>query len=183
MSIRDFCRHTPRLGQRVYVAESADVIGQVVLEDDVSIWPQAVVRGDVNTIRIGAGTNVQDGSVLHVTHDSHYTPGGFALSIGRGVTVGHKVTLHACTVGDYVLVGIGAIVLDGAVIEDYVMLGAGALVPPGRHLEGGYLYLGAPVRQARALKEAERDWLDYSWRHYVALKNRYLGIDVTPPAS
>lgn len=165
------------LGARVYVADSAEVIGHVQLADDVSVWPSAVVRGDVNAITIGAGTNIQDGSVLHVTHDGPYTPGGYPLVIGRGVTVGHKAVLHGCTIGNFTLIGIGAMVLDGAVIEDFAMVGAGSLVPSSKRLESGYLYLGAPVRQARPLKAQEREWLEYSWRHYVKMKNAYLGLE------
>ena len=134
----------------------------------------AVVRGDVEAIEIGAGTNVQDGSVLHVTHAGDYSPDGFALTIGRGVTIGHRAVVHACTVGDHCLIGIGAVLMDGAVIEDRVLIGAGSLVPPGKRLESRHLYVGSPAKKVRPLNEQELAFLIYSARHYVHLKDRYL---------
>ncbi len=174
MAIRKFKGKYPLLGNKVLVDDSALVIGDVTLGDDVSIWPMAVVRGDVESISIGAQTNVQDGSVLHVSHAGDYSPQGYPLTIGKGVTIGHKAVVHACTVGDYCLVGIGAIIMDGAVLEDYVMLGAGALVPPGKTLESGYLYVGVPAKQARPLSEKEKGFLEYSARHYVQLKDEHI---------
>lgn len=173
MSIRDFEKHSPKIAASAFIDEMAVVIGDVEIGEDVSVWPTTVIRGDVNRIRIGAKSNIQDGSVLHVTHDSEHAPGGFPLLIGEGVTVGHKVILHACTIGDYCLVGMGSTVLDGARLEDKVMLGANSLVPPGKLLESGYLYLGSPASKARKLKDSELAWLEYSAAHYVALKNRY----------
>ena len=173
MTIRDFEKHHPQIAASAFIDETAVVIGDVEIGDDVSVWPTSVVRGDVNSIRIGAKTNIQDGSVLHVTHDSEHAPGGYPLFIGEGVTVGHRVILHACTIGDYCLVGMGATVLDGAVLEDKVMLGANSLVSPGKVLEGGYLYLGSPARKVRRLRDSELAWLEYSAAHYVVLKNRY----------
>ena len=174
MPIRTYNHYQPCLGQAVYIDEQALVIGDVRLGDDVSIWPMAVVRGDVERITIGATTNVQDGSVLHVSHAGPFSPEGQPLTIGRGVTIGHRAVIHACTVGDYCLIGIGAIILDGAVLEDYVMLGAGALVPPGKKLERGFLYVGSPAKPVRALTEKEISFLEYSAQHYVSLKNSYL---------
>ncbi len=173
MAIREFEKHTPKIAASAFVDEMAVVIGDVEIGEDVSVWPTSVVRGDVHAIRIGAKTNIQDGSVLHVTHESVYAPGGFPLVIGEGVTIGHKVILHACTIGDYCLVGMGSTVLDGAVLEDKVMLGANSLVSPGKVLESGYLYLGSPATKARKLKDSELAWLEYSAAHYVVLKNRY----------
>lgn len=173
MAIRDFEKHTPTIAASAYVDEQAVVIGDVELGEDVSVWPMTVIRGDVNRIRIGARSNIQDGSVLHVTHDSEHAPGGYPLEIGEGVTVGHKVILHACTIGNYCLVGMGSTVLDGAVLEDKVMLGANSLVSPGKRLVSGYLYLGSPAQQVRKLKDSEMAWLEYSAAHYVVLKNRY----------
>lgn len=149
------------------------MVGRVEIGADSSVWPMSVIRGDVNTISIGARTNIQDGSVLHVSHDSEYCPGGARLVVGSDVTVGHKVLLHACTVQDTCLIGMGSVVLDGAVIEAGTMIGAGSLVPPGKVLESGYLYLGSPVRRVRDLNEEERSYLGYSAAHYVRLKNRY----------
>ncbi|MCX7098320.1 MAG: gamma carbonic anhydrase family protein [Methylococcales bacterium] len=177
MSIRKFKGKLPNVGNSVYIDESAVVIGDVTLGDDVSIWPTSVVRGDVESITIGAGTNVQDGAVLHVSHASPFAPESQPLTIGKGVTIGHNAVIHACTVGDYCLLGIGAIILDGVVIEDYVMLGAGALVPPGKRLVSGHLYVGSPARQARPLKDTEMAFLEYSAQHYIGLKNAYLSED------
>ncbi len=174
MAIRSFKDKQPQIGNQVFIDDSAVVIGDVTIGDDVSIWPTTVVRGDVEKISIGAGTNVQDGAVLHVSHAGDFSPKGHPLTIGKGVTIGHRAVVHACTVGDYCLIGIGAIVMDDAVIEDYVMLGAGALVPPGKKLESGFLYVGAPAKQARALSEHEKAFLEYSYQHYIQLKNQYL---------
>lgn len=174
MAVRRFKDKHPHIGKSVFIDESAVVIGDVILGDDVSIWPTTVIRGDVESIQIGAGTNVQDGSILHVTHEGKYTTVGYPLTIGKGVTIGHKAVVHACTVGDYCLIGMGAIILDGAVIEDYVILGAGSLVPSGKKLESGYLYVGSPARQIRPLKDSEREFLQYSYQHYIELKNEHL---------
>jgi carbonic anhydrase/acetyltransferase-like protein (isoleucine patch superfamily) len=161
------------LGARVYVDESAAVIGRVVLKDDASVWPLAVVRGDVNFIEIGARTNIQDGCVLHVVHDGPFRPGGLPLVIGDDVTVGHKAMLHGARIGHRCLVGMGAVVLDGAVIEDEVIVAAGSVVPPGRHLASHGLYLGSPAKRVRELTDAEISSLLYSARHYVKIKDSY----------
>lgn len=174
MSIQPYRDFTPLLGQRVYVHSSAAVIGRVSIGDDASIWPTAVVRGDVQAITIGARTSVQDGAVLHVTHDGPYCPGGRELVIGDDVTIGHRAMLHACTVGNACLIGMGAILLDGVVVEDRVMVGAGTLVPPGKRLESGYLYVGSPAKRARALNAQELEFLGYSAAHYVKVKDNYL---------
>lgn len=175
MGIRSFNNKKPQLGERVFVDDSAVLVGDIALADDVSIWPHVSARGDVNFIRIGARSNIQDNTVLHVTHDGPYTPdGGIPLLIGADVTVGHQCILHACTIGDRVLVGMGAIIMDGVVVEDDVLIGAGTLVPPGKTLESGYLYRGNPMQQARKLKETEIEALKYSAEHYVRLKDSYL---------
>jgi carbonic anhydrase/acetyltransferase-like protein (isoleucine patch superfamily) len=174
MPIRKFNGKQPIIGYSVYIDDSAVVIGDVTLGNNVSIWPTTVVRGDVESIKIGDGTNVQDGSVLHVSHAGRFSTQGHPLTIGKGVTIGHKAVVHACTIGDYCLIGMSAIIMDDAVLEDYVMLAAGALVPPGKRLESGYLYVGSPARQARPLKESEKEFLEYSAKHYVHLKNEHL---------
>ncbi|HDG1678363.1 gamma carbonic anhydrase family protein [Kluyvera ascorbata] len=167
----------PVIGDRVMIDDSSVIVGDVRLADDVSIWPLVAARGDVNYIQIGARTNIQDGSVLHVTHKSAKTPEGNPLIVGEDVTVGHKVMLHGCTIGNRVLVGMGSILLDGVVVEDDVMIGAGSLVPQHKRLESGYLYLGSPVKQIRPLKEAELEGLRYSANNYVKWKNDYLDQD------
>ncbi len=174
LNLRPFKGVRPALGQRVYIDPAAAVIGKVRLDDDVSIWPTAVVRGDVNSIAIGARTSVQDGCVLHVTHDGPFSPGGIPLIVGTDVTVGHRAVLHACTLGNFVLVGMGSILLDGVVVEDDCLIGAGSLVPPGKRLTSGGLYVGTPARRARDLTDSEREWLRYSAAHYVRLKDEYL---------
>ena len=153
--------------------ETALVIGDVTLEEDASLWPKVVARGDVNSIYIGARTNIQDGTILHVSHDSEFAPGGFALLIGADVTVGHQAILHGCTVEDRCLIGMAATVMDGAVIHSGAIVGAGSLVPPGRELEGGFLWVGSPARKVRPLRPEEEGFLDYSAKHYVELKNRH----------
>jgi carbonic anhydrase/acetyltransferase-like protein (isoleucine patch superfamily) len=173
-NIRPWRGILPSIGARVYVDPAAAVIGQVSLGDDASVWPMAVIRGDVNVISVGARTSVQDGSVLHVTHDGPYNPGGYALRIGDEVTIGHRAVLHGCTVGDRCLVGMGAIVMDGVVVEDEVIIAGGALVTPGTRCESRSLYLGGPARRARALTEAEVAMLAYSAAWYVKVKDQYL---------
>lgn len=174
MTIQTYRNIAPTLGARVYIDQAAVVIGKVSIGDDSSVWPTAVVRGDVNFIEIGARTSIQDGSVLHVTHDGPYAPGGRALYIGSDVTVGHRVTLHACTIGDACLIGMGSILLDNVVTEDFVMIGAGSVVTPGKLLQTGGLYVGSPARRVRDLTQKELEFLAYSAAHYVKVKDEYL---------
>ncbi|MGY3568370.1 gamma carbonic anhydrase family protein [Vibrio paucivorans] len=178
-SIRSYKGIAPQLGERVYIDESAVLVGDIKIGDDSSVWPLVAARGDVNHIHIGERSNIQDGSVLHVTHKNKENPAGYPLLIGDDVTIGHKVMLHGCIIKDRVLVGMGAIVLDGAVIEEEVMIGAGSLVPPNKVLESGYLYVGSPVKQARPLSEKERAFLQKSSDNYVQNKNDYIN-DVKP---
>ncbi len=173
-AIQPWQGHVPQLGQRVYVHPQSAVIGQVTLGDDSSVWPFAAIRGDVNTIAIGKRCNIQDGAVLHVTHDGPFTPGGFPLLLGDDITVGHGAVLHACTIEDACLIGMNATVLDGAVVGRESMIAAGSLVPPGKVVEPGSLWMGNPARFVRRLSEREIEQLHYSTRHYVALKDGYL---------
>lgn len=174
MSIRPYRNQLPRLGARVYVDPAAVLIGDVELGDDVSLWPCTVVRGDVNFIRIGARTNVQDGAVLHVTHDGPYSPGGFPLTIGADVTIGHSAILHACTIEDACLIGMHATVLDGAIVRKHGFVAAGAVIAPGKIVGAGELWLGNPARCVRKLDAAQIEALYYSAKHYVKLKDEYL---------
>ena len=172
--MRHFDSNQPELGARVWIDPDATVIGRVSLGDDVSIWPGAVLRGDVNHIAIGARTNVQDGTICHVTHDGPYSPGGLPLILGEDITVGHAAILHACTIGDRCLVGMGALIMDGAVVESDVMLAAGSLVSPGKYLKSGWLHRGRPAEPVRKLSARELEMLGYSAAHYVRLKDQYL---------
>lgn len=173
-NVRAYKGVRPQLGERVMIDTTSVVIGDVSLADDVGIWPLVVIRGDVNRVTIGKRSNIQDGSVLHLTHKSAANPEGNPLVIGEDVTVGHKAMLHGCTIGNRVLVGMGAILLDGVVVEDDVMIGAGSLVSPGKRLESGFLYLGSPAKKVRALTPEEIGGLIYSANNYVTWKNDYL---------
>ena len=173
-NLRSFRGKTPRTGARVLIDPSAVVVGDVSLAEDVSVWPHASIRGDMHWIRVGARTSVQDGCVLHITHAGPYNPAGWPLQIGCDVTVGHHATLHGCSVGDRVLVGMGATVMDGAVVESDVVIGAGALVTPGKRLRSGHLYAGAPAREIRSLSEQEMAYFCYSAANYVKLKDEHI---------
>lgn len=174
MSIRKFEDYSPVIEEGVYIDPSALVIGQVKIGRDSSVWPMAIVRGDVHAITIGARTSVQDGCVLHVTHAGPYNPEGHDLVIGDDVTIGHKAMLHGCRIGNECLIGMGSVVMDGAVVEDRVVLGAGSIVPPGRTLTSGHLWVGSPARKIRPLTQEELAFFKYSAQNYVELKNRYL---------
>ena len=163
----------PTLGAGVYIDPTAVVVGDVVLGDEVSVWPLAVIRGDVNHVRIGARSNVQDGSVLHVSRPYPGNDSGWPLILGEDVVVGHKVALHGCTIGNRVLVGIGAIVLDGVEVADDVIIGAGSVVAPGKRLESGGLYVGNPARRSRDLTAGEIARIPLMAGHYVLLKQEY----------
>lgn len=172
--IYPFENKSPTLGEQVYIAPSATVIGDVSLAKDVSVWPTAVIRGDVNRIMIGQGTNIQDAAILHITHDGPFTPGGRALILGDWITVGHRAVLHACTIDNYCLIGMGALLLDDVHVEEKVMIGAGSLIPPGKRLKSSHLYMGSPAKLIRELTEKELAHLEYSAKHYIRLKNKYL---------
>lgn len=173
MSIRSFETWQPRIATNAYVDVTALIIGNVEIGSDSSIWPMCVVRGDVQQIRIGARTNVQDGTVIHVTHDSRFCPGGQPTHIGDDVTIGHKALLHACTIENTTLIGMNTVVMDGVVVQSQVIVGAHSVVPPGKVLESGYLYVGSPAKQVRPLQEKEFEFIAYSAQNYVRLKDRY----------
>ncbi len=175
MPIRPFENISPQIADSAFIDDTAVVIGDVSIGEDSSLWPCVVARGDVHSISVGARSNVQDNTVLHVTHRGKYCPEGRALTIGDDVTIGHSAVVHACTVGNEVLIGMNATLLDGAVIEDRVVVGAGAVVSPGKRLQSGYLYVGSPARQARPLKPAELEFFKYSAARYVELALRHRG--------
>ena len=174
MNIRPFENILPNIDPSVYIDDTALVIGEVTIKENSSVWPMSVIRGDVNSIKIGKRTNIQDGSVLHVTHASeeYTTDSGYPLIIGDDVTVGHKALLHACRIENRVLVGMGAIIMDGVVVEKETIIGAGSLVTPGKRLQSGYLWVGSPAKKVRPLTAKEKAYLVYSAEHYVRLKNR-----------
>ena len=171
--IRDFEEHSPVLADNVWIDPDASVIGDVQLGKSCSVWPGVIIRADINSIRIGADTNIQDACVLHVTHPSPFFPKGHALTVGKRVTIGHKVILHGCEIADDCLIGMGCIVMDGAIIESETIVGAGSVVPGGKRLESGYLYVGSPARRVRALSEDEKAFFAYSASHYVKLADRH----------
>ncbi len=172
-NIRTFEGMTPAIAEDAWVDEAAVVIGDVEIGSGSSIWPGVVVRGDIHRIRIGERTSIQDGTVVHVTHDSQFVPGGFPTIVGNDITVGHNVTLHGCEIKDRCLIGMGSIVLDGAVVESQVMIGAGSLVPGGKVLESGYLYVGSPVKQIRKLTEKELAFFEYAAQNYQKLGQQH----------
>ncbi|ETX12310.1 anhydrase [Marinomonas ushuaiensis DSM 15871] len=174
MVMKSFRGNTPQIGDRVWIDDSAVVIGDVIIGEDSSVWPLVAIRGDMHRIRIGARTSIQDNSCLHITHASAYKPDGHPLTIGDDVTVGHMAMLHGCTIGSKILIGMGTTILDGAVVEDEVIIGAGSLVPQGKRLESGFLYMGSPVKQARPLSEKEIEYFQYAGLNYVKLKDEYL---------
>lgn len=174
MNIETFAQYTPELATGVWVHPRGLVIGQVSLGAQSSVWPGAVVRGDMHTIAVGERTSIQDNTVVHVTHPSAFNPEGFAVSIGDDVTIGHQVTVHGATIQNRVLVGMQTIIMDGATVESEVIIGAGSLVPQGKVLKSGYLYLGRPAVAVRPLTAKEIEYLPYVAANYVALKDKYL---------
>lgn len=172
MTIRRYKSFMPEISESAWVDASAVVIGQCQLAEEVSVWPNATLRGDVNAIRIGARSNIQDGCVCHTTHTSSYGKGSECI-VGADVTVGHNVVLHGCIIEDECLIGMGSVVLDNAVVQSQVLVGANSLVPAGKVLESGFLYVGSPVKQLRALTDEEKAFLKYSAAHYVDLKNDF----------
>ena len=175
MAIRFYQNKKPIISEHVFIDETAVIIGDVTIGEHCSIWPCVAIRGDVNSIKIGARTNIQEGSVLHVSQPNPaFDSEGSPLIIGNDVTVGHKAILHGCIIHDRVLIGMGSTVLDDAEIADDVIIGAGSLVAQGKKLESGYLYIGSPAKQVRPLTEKEKRFLQYSATHYAELKDDYM---------
>ena len=173
MTIRNFGNKHPNINPTTFIDDTALILGNVQIGEHCSIWPMTVVRGDVNSIQIGNYTNIQDNSVLHVTHDGPYNPGGYKLIVGNNVTVGHRVILHGCHIGDSCLIGMGATIMDGVVIEPHNLIGAGSLITPNKHLESGYLWMGSPAKKIRKLTDEEIESIEYSAINYSKLKEQH----------
>lgn len=173
MAIRNFCGAEPKIDPSAFIDPTAILIGDVDIGEEVFVLPYVVIRGDVNTIKVGAHTNIQDGSILHVNSDSMLAPGGSPLEIGANITIGHRVLLHGCRIDDHCLIGMGSTVMDHAVIEHDVILGACSLVTPGKHLVSGFLYAGSPARQVRPLTDKDIRHIDWSYKHYRKLKDQH----------
>ena len=168
MAIYSYDNINPKIGKKCFIAKSADVIGKVTLGDEVSIWFNCVVRGDVNDIEIGKCTNVQDLSVLHVTEKK------FPLKIGKCVTIGHSVTLHGCEIGDNTLVGMGAIILDGVKVGQNSVVAAGSLLPEGKEFPDKVLIKGSPAKVSRDLTEEEINMYGNHYKTYIKTSSEYL---------
>lgn len=165
--IYEFLNRSPKFDESVFIAPSADIIGDVSIGRESSVWFNVTIRGDVNRISIGDRTNVQDNVCIHVMNQTGPT------EIGNNVTIGHSAVVHGCTVRDRVLIGMNAVILDEAVIETDVMIAAGTLVPPGKTLESGYLYMGSPARKARKLTDAEIKFIEKSAQNYIKYARAY----------
>lgn len=173
-NIMSFEGKSPKMGERVWVHPSSTIIGDVKLGEDVSIWPGVIIRADVNSVEIGDRTNIQDGSIIHVTNVEAKPPHGYPTIIGNDVTIGHGAMLHGCTVEEGVLIGMRAILLDGSRVEKHAILGAGALLAPGKIVKTGEVWVGAPARRIKVLTDKEIEDLYFSAKQYVSLKDRYL---------
>jgi carbonic anhydrase/acetyltransferase-like protein (isoleucine patch superfamily) len=176
-NLRKYRNNSPQIDRAVYIDSTATIIGDVEIGADSSVWPQSVIRGDVNRIRVGARSNIQDGCIIHVSRPTSSLPDGHPTLIANDVTIGHGTILHGCSIACCVLVGNGAVVMDGVCIESHVIVGANSLVPPGKTLSSGYLYIGSPCQQARKLTDAEIQSLQTSANNYVALKDEYLDAE------
>ena len=174
MAIRKFKNSKPLIHETAYIDEKSTIIGDVTIGRESSVWPETVIRGDVQKVLIGDRTNIQDGSILHVTSDNDFTPGGLPLIIGNDVTIGHGAILHACTIKDKSLIGIGSIILDGAIIESNSMIAAGSLVGPGKKIKSGILYKGTPAKPVRELSEKEIEYISFSSKHYIKTMKEHL---------
>jgi len=174
MSLRIYDSKQPYVAMGAYVDHSALLVGDVEIGEDSSVWPMAVLRGDLHSIRIGNCTNIQDGAVLHITHPSATNKNGYLVNVGDEVTVGHRAVLHGCTIKDRCLIGIGAIILDGAVVESDVIVAAGSVVPANTVLKSGFVYMGSPAQQTRAITDDDRANIKHSAQNYILLKNQYM---------
>lgn len=164
--IKEYKGIEPKIDETAFIAESADVVGQVTIERNANIWYGTVLRGDDNYITVGENTNIQDGSIVHISEK-------FPTIIGNNVTVGHKSIIHGCEIGDNTLIGMGSIVLDGAKVGEFTLLGAGSLVPPGKEIPSGVLAMGSPAKVIRELSDEEKENLTNSALKYVKLANNH----------
>jgi carbonic anhydrase/acetyltransferase-like protein (isoleucine patch superfamily) len=167
-TVRSYAGKHPRIGQGVFLAETCALIGDIVIGDESSIWYSTVLRGDVMSIRVGARTSMQDGTIVHVTSQQ------FGTTVGNDCTIGHGAILHGCTVEDECLIGMGSTILDGARIGRGSLVGASALVTPGTDIPPGSLVIGVPARVVRPVNRKEREQIEYGAAHYVELARRYL---------
>jgi carbonic anhydrase/acetyltransferase-like protein (isoleucine patch superfamily) len=167
MNIRNYGNLRPKIDENAYIDPTAVVVGDVTIGEYSSLWPTAVVRGDIHYVSIGKYTNIQDGSVIHVTPETH------PVNIGDYVTVGHRVVLHGCTIKDGALIGMGAILLDGSLVEENALVAAGALVPEGKRIPAGYLALGTPAKPIRKLTEEQIKMVRENTEHYVEIAMKY----------
>ncbi|ABK43956.1 transferase hexapeptide repeat [Magnetococcus marinus MC-1] len=174
MPLYPFAGRWPSVDPSAFVHPDAVIIGDVAIGPESSIWPGVVIRGDVNHIRIGARTNIQDGSVLHVTRGKPDKPAGLPLILGDDITIGHRVTLHACTLKSGCMVGMGATVMDGVVIESGAMVAAGAMVTPGKQIATGELWMGSPAKLARPIRATEAQEITATTQNYIKLGQHYL---------
>ena len=174
MKINAYKNHLPTIHESAYIDDSAKIIGDVIVGKDSSIWAMTTMRGDVAKITIGERTNIQEGCILHGSPKCDFYKDDFPVVIGNDVSIGHGVILHGCKIGDKCLIGIGTIILDGAEIESEIIIAAGSLVPPNKKLQSGYLYVGSPVKQMRALTETEKKHLAFNADYYLKLKNDFL---------
>jgi len=158
---------TPKIAQDAFIAPGAVIIGDVEIGSNSNVWFGCVIRGDVNIIRIGENTNIQDGTIVHVTRDTGPT------NIGSGITIGHNALIHACTLEDNSFVGMAATIMDGVVIKSYAMAAAGALVTPGKTIPSGELWAGNPAKFMREMRQQDKEYIPWSAQHYVELSKDY----------
>lgn len=164
--LKAFNGDSPVIEKNAYIAETAELIGRVTIKEGASVWPQSVLRGDVEEIRVGRRTNIQDGTIIHTNYN-------LPVIIGDGVTVGHRVVLHGCVLGAYCLIGMGAIILDGAVVPEWTLIAAGALVPERKKLESGLLYMGVPAKPVRKISDDEKELIRKRAEEYVYLSKMH----------
>lgn len=179
MPIRSFNAKTPRIAEDVFIDPMATVTGDVNIHSMSSVWPNVSIRGDLLNITIGNKTNIQDNSILHTTQFLDCPGKGYDTRIGDEVTIGHSAVIHGCDIGNRVLIGMGAIILDGCIIGDDIIVGAGSVIPPGKRLESGFLYIGSPAVESRPLKDSEKVYIKANAQNYykvMQIHKKELGV-------